>query len=45
MNLTSYLKRLVNEQYEAAKGVPVPKLTDAFKTPRLRQTMLLIAFV
>ena len=45
MYLISHLKKLVDEQYEAAKGAPVPKLTDAFKTPRLRQTMLLVAFV
>ena len=45
MYLISHPKKLVDEQYEAAKGAPVPKLTDAFKTPRLRQTMLLVAFV
>ena len=48
MNLVYFmilrLQKLVSEQYEAAKGVSVPKLTDAFKTPKLRRTMLLIAF-
>ena len=39
-----HLQKLVREQYEAAKGVSVPKLTDALKTPKLRRTMLLIAF-
>lgn len=37
-------EKLVQEQYEAAKGLPVPKLTDAFKTPRLRRTMLITTF-
>ena len=43
--MNSSPKLLVNEQYEAAKNIPVPKLPDAFRTPRLRRTMLLIAFV
>ena len=38
------IQKLVQEQYEAAKGLPVPKLTDAFKTPRLRRVMLITTF-
>ena len=38
------IQKLVQEQYEAAKGLPVPKLTDAFRTPRLRRVMLITTF-
>ena len=38
------LQKLVCKQYEIMKDAPVPKITDAFRTPRLRRIMLLIAF-